>query len=143
MEVLKSPKTDSGSADPANERAALALHAAGMGEFEWDIEHDTVDVSDRMAAITGLQAGPQPADGGEAIWRHIHPNDVEGVRQDVRDALVDKGSFEVRFRIVRPDTGRIQWLYGAGLRLPGPPPRLVGAVQDITDRRHADDGHEA
>jgi hypothetical protein len=34
-------------------RAALALNAAEMGEFEWDLARDVFLVSERMAAITG------------------------------------------------------------------------------------------
>jgi hypothetical protein len=37
-----------------SERIALALHAANLGEFVWDIVADTVRVSARMASITEL-----------------------------------------------------------------------------------------
>ena len=38
------------------ERASLALDAARMGEFEWEIDEDRFIVSERMAAITGVPA---------------------------------------------------------------------------------------
>ena len=47
-----------------------------MGEFEWDIEPDLLLISPRMAQITGLPEGAQPAERGEAAWRHVHPNDL-------------------------------------------------------------------
>ena len=36
------------------ERASLALDAAKMGEFEWEIVEDRLIVSERMARIVGL-----------------------------------------------------------------------------------------
>ena len=47
-------------------RAALALTAAEMGEFEWDLKRDVFLVSERMAAITGVPAGEHAARGGQA-----------------------------------------------------------------------------
>ncbi|HWA63090.1 MAG TPA: HWE histidine kinase domain-containing protein, partial [Caulobacteraceae bacterium] len=122
---------------------ALALEAAGMGEFEYDVERNVVTISRRMAAITGLAAGSMPAEQGEAIWRHVHPNDLPTLREAVREGLQANGRFDARFRMVRPDTGRTQWMYAAGMRLDGPPRRFVGAVQDISERKHLEDGREA
>src|SRR3954447_1783847 len=39
-------------------RLERALEIAGLGEFEWDIARGLFVVSERMAAITGLPAGP-------------------------------------------------------------------------------------
>jgi PAS domain-containing protein len=57
-------------------RLELALQAAGLGEYEWDIERDVFVVSDRMAAITGLQAGERPAEGGRVLDALVHPDDL-------------------------------------------------------------------
>jgi hypothetical protein len=44
-----------------SERIALALHAANLGEFVWDMVADTVRVSARMASITEMPEGlPRP-----------------------------------------------------------------------------------
>ncbi|MBS0409625.1 MAG: PAS domain-containing protein, partial [Proteobacteria bacterium] len=123
-----------------DERAALALAAANMGEFEYDTERNEVLVSERMAAITGLPAGLL-GDGREAIYGCIHVDDRERVRALIVKDLADSGRYELRYRMVRPDNGRVQWMYSAAAAdPPGQRPfkRLIGVVQDITERR-ADD----
>src|SRR5277367_2535893 len=74
------------------ERASLALDAAQMGEFEWEIGEDRLIVSERMARITGMAAGSMPAEAGEAFYRHVHPDDVEPLRV-MRDGLMAEGRY--------------------------------------------------
>src|ERR1700684_4220140 len=69
------------------ERASLALDAARMGEFEWEIAEDRLIVSARMAQITGLPAGSMPADQGNAVYRYVHPDDIEMLKQAVGEGL--------------------------------------------------------
>lgn len=138
------PSTPSEPADAAS--AALALAAAQMGEFAWDMARDRLAISARMSAIVGLPAGAVPAEGGEALARHAHPHDAEALRNSVRHGLEHFGRFEAEFRWVRPDDGRSVWLYAAGGRREGRGPggrRIVGLVQDITGRKAEDDANRA
>ena len=64
-------------------RAGLALSAAGMGEFEWDIAKDRFIFSERAAAITGIPAGAMRAKGGEAAKTFVHPEDYAKIRDQV------------------------------------------------------------
>ena len=128
------------------ERASLALDAARMGEFEWEIEEDRLIVSERMAAITGLQAGSIPADGGTAVYRYVHPDDVEQLREKVTEGLMFQGRYEAEYRMVRPDDGRVLCMYSAGVApqsAPGGGRRVIGVVQDITERHAEDDARNA
>ncbi|MGH6972809.1 MAG: HWE histidine kinase domain-containing protein, partial [Caulobacteraceae bacterium] len=124
------------------ERTGLALDAARMGEFDWEIDDDLLIVSPRMAAITGLPEGPMPADSGEAFYRYVHPEDVAALRADVTERLRNKGRYEVEYRMVRPDDGRVLWMYSAAVATAdasGAVRRLIGVVQDIS-RRKSEDG---
>ncbi|HSV01590.1 MAG TPA: HWE histidine kinase domain-containing protein [Phenylobacterium sp.] len=119
-------------------RLELALEAAGLGEFEWDIERDRLAVSERMAAITGLAAGEHAAEGGRALECAVHPDDLPALRQSRERALAAGDRFEAVFRHVRPDDGAIVCVRTTGIvvRAPdGRPVRVTGVVQDIT-------GHE-
>ena len=89
------------------ERASLALDAARMGEFEWEMEEDRLIVSPRMAAITGLAAGSMPAEGGAAVFRYVHPDDVDVLRRRLTESLLAHGRYELEFRMIRPDDGRV------------------------------------
>ena len=127
------------------ERASLALDAAQMGEFEWEIGEDRLIVSERMAAITGLPSGSVPAAGGEVFYRYVHPDDVAPLRA-MRDGLMQDGRYEIEFRLIRPDNGHVVWIYSAGVALrdaDGAIQRVIGVMRDITARRSEDDARNA
>ena len=87
-----------------------------------------------MAAITGLPAGSMPADGGAAVFRYVHPDDVDDLRRRLGDSLRTEGRFEAEFRMVRPDDGRVLYMSSAGVA----PPADAGR-RPTADRRPA--GH--
>jgi two-component sensor histidine kinase/CheY-like chemotaxis protein len=127
------------------ERASLALDAAQMGEFEWEIAEDRLIVSERMSAITGLPAGSTPAHGGEVFYRYVHPGDVEPLRH-MGEALMVQGRFEVEFRVIRPDSKQVVWIYSAGVALrdaQGGIQRVIGVMRDITAKHTEDDARNA
>jgi PAS domain S-box-containing protein len=126
-------------------RAALALAAARMGEFEMDTALDQFTVSPRMAKVTGLEVGTFPALDGEFVFNHIHPEDSERVRHLVADRLGEEGWCEVRFRQIRPDTGAVRWLECVAAMVAGregATPTIVGVVRDITDQVARDEERE-
>ena len=126
-------------------RAALALDAAEMGEFEWDLGRDVFLVSDRMAAITGARAGAMPARGGEAALDIIHPDDRQALRELVA-SLQREERCNVRYRIIRPDTGQVLWIFGAAVLFRdggGALERVIGVLRDISDRKAEEDEREA
>jgi PAS domain S-box-containing protein len=123
------------------ERASLALAAAGLGEFEWRMADDTIMVSPRMAEITGVPAGRMPAQQGRVLFRYVHPEDVEDLADRVAASLRETGRFEVEFRIVRPDNGYVLWVYCAGAA-PRGAERVIGVVRDVTQRRNEDEARD-
>lgn len=128
-----------------HQRVELALDAAGLGEFEWDMGEDTVFVSDRMKALTGLNRSSAPAEGGDAPFRMVHPDDVDGLRKAVDEGLRKAGRYSVRYRMVRPDDGRQRWMQGAGvlaLDEQGRPLRVIGVIRDITESRDEEEHRE-
>jgi len=119
-------------------RLELALNAARLGEFEWDIEQDLLRVSERMAAITGLPAGALKGGGGDAIYSFVHLEDRAAVRAAVEESLRAEGRYEAEFRLAgepgRPDL----WLRSSGdvVRNEGGKPQAIcGVIQDITQRK--------
>jgi len=127
-------------------RAALVLSAADMGEFEWDVAADVFIVSPRMSRITGLPSGASPAHGGEFALSFTYPDDVSMLRQTISESLLSKARYDVRYRMIRPDNGRVLWMESSALILRGPGgplQRLIGVVRDITARKAEEDEREA
>jgi len=127
-------------------RLELALQAAGLGEYEWDIERDVFVVSDRMAAIIGLTAGERPAEHGRLLDALVHPDDLPKLIEQ-RDRDLAKGdTFEAEFRHIRRDDGRTVWIRTAGIlvrRPDGRAVRVTGIVQDITSQKLEEQRREA
>jgi PAS domain S-box-containing protein len=115
------------------DRADLALTAAAVGEYEWDIVRDEWVVSPRMAALTGLPTGVAPARLGQALYDNVHPDDLDYVLQAITGDLRRQGRYDIRFRFIRPDDGRLVWLNSTAVALKGGQGELVKAVGVVRD----------
>lgn len=123
-------------------RLELALQAAGLGEFEWDIARDILTVSGRMAAITGLPEGERTARKGEVLEAHVHPDDLDAFRQRRDEALARSENFDLAFRYMHPRDGRTLWIRTAGVverDARGAARAVTGIVEDITARKLEDE----
>lgn len=126
-------------------RVELALDAAGLGEFEWDIPQDRVFVSERLKSLTGLTANSASAHGGDISFRFVHPDDTARLREEVERGLRSEGRYTAEYRMIRPDDGRMRWMQGAGVVVTdraGTPLRVIGVVRDITDRKVEEEHRE-
>jgi PAS domain S-box-containing protein len=116
---------------------ALALDAAQMGTWEWDVASGAVHWSDGVARIFGLAPGDFSG-GFDAYLELIHPDDRGLVKAAIDRALASASNdYSVEHRIVWPD-GSTRWLAGRGRvdRDPfGKPTRMAGTVADITERQ--------
>ncbi len=123
----------------SEERLNLALGAAQMGAWDWDLLSDRVNWSDRVEAIFGLTPGTF---GGtyEAVLNCVHPEDRPAVTQAVKRTVETGTNYEVEARVCGPD-GTIRWIatLGAVLRdASGKAVRMTGTVKDITKRKQVE-----
>jgi two-component system cell cycle sensor histidine kinase/response regulator CckA len=119
------------------ERLNLALSAAHMGVWEWDIATDAVFWSEECQQIIGESALDNTQDG---FYRLIHPDDVERVRMETTAAMQSRDPLTMEYRLVRPDK-RVIWIFDRGQTIfdaAGKPVRMVGALVDITARKQAE-----
>jgi PAS domain S-box-containing protein len=116
----------------------LALAAAKMGTWEWDVGSSEVSWSPTLEAIHGLPPGG--FDGSfEAYQRDIHPEDRERVLATIQGTLEGR-PHDLEYRIVRPD-GSLRWLEAHGHLVrdaDGRPLRLAGVCMDVTARKLAE-----
>jgi PAS domain S-box-containing protein len=123
----------------AEERLRLALAAARMGIWTWDLTTGTHARDANLNRLLGLPAeeAAQPLDG---FLAHVHPDD----RGEVRRAFDFSSEFghplSLEFRVVWPD-GTVRWLRDQGDvfgREDGGPGYMTGACVDITERKEAE-----
>jgi diguanylate cyclase (GGDEF)-like protein/PAS domain S-box-containing protein len=121
-------------------RLELALQVARMSTWEWNVETGEVGWSRELEALDGVV--PESFGGTlQSFLDLVHADDLDRVRQVVRNAAATRGSFEIEFRIVLPD-GQIRWRTAAGEVVPdeaGQPLRMIGVARDITERKEADE----
>ena len=122
-------------------RLELALEVAGLGGFEWDMAAGVFVVSARMAAITGVTAGPVPVGDMRVLEPFTHPEDLAPLHADTNSQR-GAGTYESEFRHIRPNDGRAVWVRVTGVSARGLDGRLLnvtGLVEDITRQKLEED----
>lgn len=117
------------------ERLSLALTAARMGDWSWDVGTDVVTFSERAAEIFGIPPGPY------MTWTQmqtlLHEDDRDRVRSAVSQSIEQRGDYDIEYRLVRP-MGELCWIAVKGRAqydTSGQVLGMIGVVQDITDRK--------
>lgn len=118
-------------------RLRLALDAAYMISFEWDIQRN--EVRRFQSTLPGLPITPDEQPGTfEDVCQVVHPEDREHFTTNIYAAMQrEEGHYESEFRIVQPD-GTVNWLYEYGRverDAEGKPAYLIGLSVDITERK--------
>lgn len=128
-----------------SERLDLAISAASLGEFEWDIKRDVFKISPRLAKISNVEPGEIPAEDGEALYVYVHPDDRAWLKETIDEQLAESDRYEAEYRRPNGPDGREIWNHGSGVIVRdanGEPAYLIGVVQDITERRAEEDQRE-
>ncbi|HTU59949.1 MAG TPA: PAS domain S-box protein, partial [Polyangiales bacterium] len=122
------------------ERLQMAVDAAGIGVWEWDLASGARQWDARMYELYGVTR--QPGDGLalQQIWRlRIHPEDRERIDRLVRAQLEGTAQYNTEFKIERADTS-LRYIQSAALverDSAGHALRVVGIDRDITTERTA------
>lgn len=119
---------------------ALAQRAAHIGSWDWIIATDELIWSETVEDIFGYERGAFPG-AFEAFLSRIHPQDRERVLGAIKASLDENVDYEIEHRIVLPD-GPTRWIAEIGDVLrdeAGTPERMIGVVQDITERKEAEE----
>ncbi|MFD2090880.1 SpoIIE family protein phosphatase [Blastococcus deserti] len=120
-------------------RFELAIDAAQIGSFDWDLVSGRLVWDDRMVEIFGYDRDTFIERIDAAIDR-CHPDDRQRLLDALQTAIDTCGEYDAEFRIVLP-TGETRWIQGRGRALAddrGNAVRLLGAGFDTTSQRHGD-----
>lgn len=116
----------------------LALAAAHMGAWHWNIATGGIVWSPQCLAIHGLPAGTVMT--YERFLQCVHPDDRERVAAALRGAVEEQSDYFIEKRIVLPG-GTVRWTTSHGRCYcdgAGKPERMAGVTMDITERRFAE-----
>ena len=114
---------------------------AHMGHYALDIPNGTWESSEGLNELFGIDWDYQT--NVEGWLQLIHPDDRENMAAYLAEDVVKKHQgFDREYRIVRAKDGETCWVHGLG-RLEfdesGNPVRMIGNIQDITDRKWAEE----
>lgn len=118
----------------------LAMGAALMGTWEWDIESGEIFWSDNLWAMFGLESGGRPMTL-DRFRDLVHPADRDRLFQAVEDSVQRGAHYHLEARFARPD-GSFRWALTHGRVLGDAADgtrRMVGVDVDITERKKVEE----
>jgi PAS domain S-box-containing protein len=121
-------------------RLRIAISAAQMGVWDWDIEKESVTYSEREEAIFGFAPGDFNRTY-QAFFNRIHSEDRNRVNQANKNTIKNGDEYDIDYRIIWQDN-TVHWLRekGAVLRNEmGKAVRMLGITMDITESKQVEE----
>lgn len=121
----------------SEERMSLAVDAANLGLWEWNVSKDELWGTPARRALLGL-----PASGKiklEDGLSKVHVDDRDRVRQTFMDAVKTGKNYHVEYRVVLPD-GSVRWTDHRGRCVRGADGKdlvLRGVSMDVTAQKQS------
>jgi PAS domain S-box-containing protein len=119
----------------AEARLAEVQQIARLGYWDWDVSEGRIWWSDELYQIFGVAPGEAPITYDKFLSL-VHPDDRQAVQQKVPHALTAGASYDVRYRIARPDgtVRTVAAMGGVTCDAAGSVLHMAGTVQDVTDQ---------
>jgi serine phosphatase RsbU (regulator of sigma subunit)/PAS domain-containing protein len=117
-------------------RWGLAIDAAGIGTFDWNLSTGELVWDERLIRMFGYT----DADFDhsiDAFNARLHPDDLPRVTEALQNSIDSCGDYEAEYRVVLPD-GRTRWVHARGRTVAdarGRASRVLGAAYDTTTER--------
>lgn len=122
------------------EHLQLAITAAGVALWSWNVTNDTFTMDEHGHNLWRLT--PSSSVTFEDLSAHIHPRDRDRVRAAFAATRAIVGAYEIDFRILAGD--QIRWISarGQGNDADIVDQTMFGIFLDVTGRKQAEEGHE-
>ena len=124
----------------SEERLRTALDAATLGIWDWDLITGKITWAGHHAQLFGYKQ--EEFDGRyETFRKRVHPQDLPGLEVAIEKSQRDGTEYYREYRVVWPD-GTVRWVSGKGICQyddEGQAVRMTGTVQDITERKKAEE----
>jgi signal transduction histidine kinase/CheY-like chemotaxis protein len=119
----------------SKERLDLALRAAALGTWNWEVGADELMWDDFLHPLFGLPPKGTPMRYQDFLAL-LHPDDRERIGSETTSAIERDTPYDTEYRVIWPDgTERVVASRGQVYRNGNRPPRMSGVCWDITERR--------
>jgi PAS domain S-box-containing protein len=121
------------------DRLELALAAGRLGDWSWDAATDLVTLGPSAAEMFGVPLGRSVT--WARMREHLHEDDAERAREAVERAYAERAEYSIEYRVKNATRGE-RWVAARALvthAADGAVTGMIGVVQDITDRKQAED----
>jgi PAS domain S-box-containing protein len=118
---------------------AEAQRLSHTGSFGWDVSSRKLYWSEEIFRIYNCDRADQPT--VELVLQRTHPDDRTRVRQTIDHAAQERKDFDYEHRLLMPD-GSIKYVHVVGHAAKEDESgalEFVGAITDITERKHAEE----
>lgn len=121
-------------------RLRLAIEAAGVALWSWNLNNDRFEMDDRAFELWGIP--PIATVSFEDLSLQIHPADRERVRTAFSATRAMIGAYEIDFRIIVGE--EVRWISarGKGEDLGTDDRHVFGIFLDVSSRKQAEESHE-
>jgi len=121
------------------QRQQIALNAAKLGLFEWDMQADiTIWENDQMYEIFGHTRADGPVNLKQLLEHYIYKEDVAEFEKFLNSALRSGGRVNSSCRIIRKSDQEVRLIEFSSRFQYSPdntPTKIVGVAKDITEQR--------
>jgi PAS domain S-box-containing protein len=135
--VIEERRRAEAAARQNEERLTLALNAAHMGSWDWQISDNTLVWTEDTKRNFGL--AEDPINALDSFLEVVHPEDRLMVERAISRSIEDGSPYEVEFRMLQG--GNTRWVLSKGNVLydeSGRPSRMLGISVDLTERKQAE-----
>jgi len=120
----------------SNQQLRLAVDAAELGTWTWNVVSGEFFASERAKTIFGIPATTECS--RSTLLERIHPSDRDKPEQILQPDLVLGGQYEIEYRILDPADQSIRWVSSRGrveFDDTGKPLQIHGVLRDISSRK--------
>ncbi|MDQ8186221.1 chemotaxis protein CheB [Pelagicoccus sp. SDUM812002] len=122
-------------------RLSLARDAARLGIYDFDLKANLMKVDSRVGELWGVDSNALVS--YEEFAKGIQDHDHERVKQVVNKSIDPQtgGHLDLEYEYTNAKDGITRWLFGTGevIFYGGEAVRMVGTVQDITERKQSEE----
>ena len=117
----------------------LAVECSDLGVWEYNVATGQLIWSRKLYEIVGVEPGTLV--NFTDFHKFIHPEDLDMVRAEVQKSIDNHASFDLEYRLVRPNAGETIWtrfIGKASYDASGKPSKMFGTLVDITHHKMAE-----